>query len=135
MKPGKYYVSAVMDRDLGGIDFSASPGNVYSKAVQMELDPDDQRAVVELKLDQVYKAREFKETDTVKLVDIESKLLTKFHGKPMRLRAGVVLPPSFAKEPETEVPGRLRDPRLRRQPLRRAAAAVSGRRGTSPASR
>ena len=32
LKPGKYYVSAVMDRDLGGIDFSASPGNVYSKA-------------------------------------------------------------------------------------------------------
>lgn len=103
LKPGKYYVSAVMDRDLGGIDFSASPGNVYSKAVQMELDP-KATGSIELKLDQVYKAREFKETDSVKLVDIESKLLTKFHGKPTRMRAGVILPPSFAKEPERKYP-------------------------------
>src|SRR5262245_12859877 len=103
LKPGKYYVSAVIDRDLGGIDFSASPGNVYSKAVQLELDPAT-TGTVELKLDQVYKTREFKETDTVKLVDIESPMLTKFHGKPMRMRAGVVLPPSFAKEPERRYP-------------------------------
>ena len=103
LKSGKYHVSAVMDRDLGGIDFSASPGNVYSKAVQMDLDPAS-TGVVELKLDQVYKAREFKETDTVKLVDIESPMLTKFHGKPTRMRAGVVLPPSFAKEPERKYP-------------------------------
>jgi S-formylglutathione hydrolase FrmB len=103
LKPGKYYVSAVMDRDMGGIDFSASPGNVYSKAVQLELDPKE-TGTVELKLDQVYKERQFKETDTVKLVDIESPMLTKFHGKPMRMRAGVVLPPSFAKESEKKYP-------------------------------
>ncbi len=103
LKPGKYYVSAVMDRDLGGIDFSASPGNVYSKAKQMELDP-KATGVIELKLDQVLKEREFKETDSVKLVDIESPMLTKFHGKPTRMRAGVVLPPSFAKEPDKKYP-------------------------------
>ena len=103
LKPGKYYVSAVMDRDLGGIDFSASPGNVYSKAVQMELDP-KATGTVELKLDQVFKEREFKETENVKLVDIESKMLTKFHGKPTRMRAGVILPTSFTKEPERKYP-------------------------------
>jgi hypothetical protein len=103
LKPGKYSVCAVMDRDLGGIDFLASDGNVYSKAVQLELDP-KAAGTVELKLDQVYKEREFKETDMVKLVDIESKLLTKFHGRPMRMRAGVILPPSFAKEPDRKYP-------------------------------
>jgi S-formylglutathione hydrolase FrmB len=103
LKPGKYYVSAVMDRDLGGIDFSASPGNVYSKAIQMELDP-NAAGLIKLKLDQVYRERAFKETDSVKLVDIESPMLTKFHGKPMRMRAGVVLPPSFGKEPERKYP-------------------------------
>ena len=103
LKPGKYYVSAVMDRDLGGIDFSASPGNVYSKAIPMELNP---RATgsIKLKLDQVYKERAFKETDNVKLVNIESPMLTKFHAKPMRMRAGIVLPPSFAKDPERKYP-------------------------------
>jgi S-formylglutathione hydrolase FrmB len=103
LKPGKYYVSAVMDRDLGGIDFSASPGNVYSKPMQFELDP-TATGSVELKLNQVYKERAFKETDTVKLVDIESPMLSKFHGKPMRQRAGVVLPPSFAKDPDRRYP-------------------------------
>lgn len=103
LKAGKYYVSAVMDRDLGGIDFLSSPGNVYAKPVQLELDP-KAGGTFELKLDQVYKPREFKETDTVKLVEIESKLLTKFHGKPMHVRAGVVLPASFAKEPERKYP-------------------------------
>lgn len=103
LKPGKYYVCAVMDRDLGGISFLASPGNVYSKAAHFELDP-RKTGAIELKLDQVYKEREFKETDTVKLVDIESPMLTKFHGKPMRMRAGVVLPPSFGKEPDRKYP-------------------------------
>lgn len=103
LKPGKYYVSAVMDRDLGGIDFLASPGNVFAKTVQLDLDPKSS-GTVELKLDQVVKPREFKETDTVKLVEIESKLLTNFHGKPTSVRAGVVLPPSFAKEPDRKYP-------------------------------
>jgi S-formylglutathione hydrolase FrmB len=103
LKPGKYYVSAVMDRDLGGIDFSASPGNVYSKAVPLELDP-ARTGTVELKLDQVYREREFKETDNVKLAEIESDRLTTFHGKPTRMRAGVVLPPSFAKETGRKYP-------------------------------
>ncbi|MCI0700004.1 MAG: esterase family protein [Planctomycetia bacterium] len=103
LKPGKYFVCAVMDRDLGGTSFLASPGNVFSKAVQLELDPKTS-GTIELKLDQVVKGREFKETDTVKLVEIESKLLTKFHGKPMQMRGGVVLPPSFAKEPERKYP-------------------------------
>lgn len=103
LKAGKYHVCAVMDRDLGGIDFLSSPGNVHSKTVQLELDP-AKGGTVELKLDQVAKAREFKETDTVKLFEIESKLLTKFHGKPTSLRAGVVLPPSFGKEPDRKYP-------------------------------
>src|SRR5207248_1904303 len=94
---GDYYVAAVLDRNLGGISFSASPGNVYAKAARHPLDP-AATGPVELKLDRVSKPRPFPETDTVKLVDIDSPLLTKFHGRPMRQRAGVVLPPSFAKE-------------------------------------
>ena len=103
LKPGDYHVCAVMDRDLGGVDFLSSPGNVYSKALAVKLDP-KASGTIELKLDQVAKPREFKETGSVKLVDIESKLLTQFHGSPMRMRAGVVLPPSFGKEPNRKYP-------------------------------
>src|SRR5205823_4777076 len=42
--------------------------------------------------------------ERVKLVDIESPLLSAFHGKPMRLRAGVVLPRSYAQEPAQRYP-------------------------------
>src|SRR3954469_6620415 len=31
---GEWYVSAVMDRDLGGISFSQGPGNIYAKATK-----------------------------------------------------------------------------------------------------
>lgn len=103
VKPGRYYAQAVMDRDLGGIGFTNSPGNVYSKAVRIEFDPKSDKAI-ELKLDQVVREPEFKETASVKLVDIESKLLTKFHGAPIRLKAGVILPPSFCQDEDRKYP-------------------------------
>ncbi len=104
VKPGTYFAQAMLDRDLGGISFAASPGNLYSKPVELkDFDP-TAAGDTALSLDQVAAEREFKETDAVKLVDIESKLLTKFHGQPTRMRAGVVLPPSFAKEPDRKYP-------------------------------
>lgn len=103
VKPGAYYAQAVMDRDLGGISFAASEGNPYSKPVRVTVGP-AATGPVDLKLDRVYHAPPFDETDAVKLVEIESRLLTAFHGKPTRLRAGVVLPPSFARDPEKKYP-------------------------------
>ena len=43
---------------------------------------------VALVIDQVVKPRAFKETDRVKLAEIDSKLLTDFHKRPVKLRAG-----------------------------------------------
>jgi len=103
VKPGKYFAQAILDRDLGGISFASSPGNLYSKPVMLEFDPKT-TGKVKLKLDQVARASEFKESDTIRLVSCESKLLSNFHGKPIALRAGVILPPSFAKEPRRKYP-------------------------------
>ena len=99
--PGKYWATAVIDRDLGGISFAASPGNVYSDPKQIEFPPTDP---VRLTLDKVYREPPLKDADTVKFVTIESRLLTKFHGRPTALRAGVILPPSFAKAPDRKYP-------------------------------
>ena len=101
--PGRYYAQAVLDRDLGGISFAASPGNVYSKPRRIDFDPKTTGKVA-LMLDQVAEEPTFKETDNVKLVDIESKLLTKFHGRPTRMKAGVILPPSFADDEDRKYP-------------------------------
>src|SRR5205807_3119838 len=48
-----------------------------------------------------------KETESVKWVKLRSELLTKFHGRPMYLRAGVVLPPGFDKDKERRYPLRV----------------------------
>jgi S-formylglutathione hydrolase FrmB len=102
--PGRYFVQAVLDRDLGGISFGASPGNIYSKNVAIEWDPKSAEPI-SLTLDQVVKEPPHPvESVNVKYVDIESALLTKFHGRPVRMQAGVVLPPSFSKESERKYP-------------------------------
>ena len=104
LKPGTYTVQAVLDLDLGNSrHFANSPGNLHSKPRSMKLDPASSGEVA-LTLDQVVNPREFKQTDRVKLVDIESKLLSAFHKKPTRLRAGIVLPKSFAASKDRRYP-------------------------------
>jgi hypothetical protein len=101
LAPGKYYARAVMDFGRG-ISFAAAEGNGYS-AVAHDLDP-AASGTVALTLDKIYHEKPFPETDRVKLVDIPSKLLSDFRGRPVRLRAGVVLPASFAAEPRRRYP-------------------------------
>ncbi len=101
---GVYSVQAVMDFDRGSIHFTTAEGNGYGKAIRKELNGTTTGPVA-LQIDQVYKEqRVFRESNRVKLVDIESKLLTAFHGRPMRMRAGVVLPKSFAENPKRRFP-------------------------------
>jgi hypothetical protein len=101
--PGKYHLQAVLDRDLGGQNPLSAAGNLFSKPVEIELSATD-RAKVTLVLDQVIAERTFEEKERVKLVDIPSGLLSKFHGKPMRLRAGVLLPKSYFADASRRYP-------------------------------
>jgi pimeloyl-ACP methyl ester carboxylesterase len=94
---GTYSIQAVMDFDRGERRFSTAAGNAHNRTVRRELDGMTS-GLVELTIDQVYKAKPFTETERVKLVDIESKLLTTFHGRSIHLRAGVVLPRSFGTD-------------------------------------
>ncbi len=95
----KVYLQAILDRDLGGMFFHGSPGNAYSKPVLY--DPAEPTKLV---IDQVIPERKFVETERVKYVEIDSKLLGTFHKKPMKLRAGVVLPKSFATDTKKKYP-------------------------------
>jgi hypothetical protein len=100
---GKYWVQAILDLDRGGRSFAAAEGNGYSKPVQVTLDP-AATGSVKVHIDQVHQERAFAEGERVKLVDIESPLLSKFHKRPIRLRAGVVLPKSYAALTEQRYP-------------------------------
>jgi S-formylglutathione hydrolase FrmB len=100
---GAYVVQAVMDFDRGERSFSAAEGNAYSRPVRLALDGRE-TGPVPLRIDRVYRAHSFVETERVRLVDVESRLLTAFHGRPTRMRAGVVLPASFWREPGRRYP-------------------------------
>jgi hypothetical protein len=99
----KYYLQAVLDRDLGGMGFNTSPGNAYSKPILYDPAKGSTQPI-KLVIDQVIPAKKFIEKPRVKLVEIDSKLLSQFHGKPIKLRAGVVLPKSFACDPKKTYP-------------------------------
>ena len=44
------------------------------------------------------------DSDLIKYLKIPSRLLSDFHGRPIYLRAGVILPRSFAREPDRSYP-------------------------------
>lgn len=103
LKQAGYTVQAVMDLNLGGSEFSLADGNLYSMPLWLELDPASS-GTQPLKIDQVWKGVPYKGSERVKIVDIESKLLTAFHGKPIRMKAGVALPKSFETDKERKYP-------------------------------
>jgi hypothetical protein len=103
LPPGEYMVQAVLDRNLGGRMIGASPGNLYSEAVRVTLDPKENKTV-RLVCSQVVPEVKFQETERVKEVRLQSKLLSDFYGRPTYLNAAVVLPEAWAKEPDRKFP-------------------------------
>ena len=90
----KYYLQAILDRDQGGMNFNSSPGNGYSKPMLVDMNAPPSETI-KFVIDRVVPERKFEEKGRVKYVELESKLLSQFHKKPMKLRAGVVVPKSF----------------------------------------
>ncbi|MCS6978210.1 MAG: alpha/beta hydrolase-fold protein [Gemmatales bacterium] len=100
---GRWFIMAVMDFDRGSPNVGNAEGNVFSRVVEADLDPATS-GPLRLHLDQVVRPRPFIESERVKLVEIESKHLSAFHSQPIKMRAGVVLPESFAAQPDKRYP-------------------------------
>ena len=92
--PGTYWASAILDLNKASRKIFSSEGNYFSKSVKVEIGSVNQAPTVFV-LDQVFHEPQFPETDVVKLAQMESKLLSKFHGRTIMLRAGVALPQSY----------------------------------------
>jgi hypothetical protein len=100
---GEYRVQAVFhtNRDLNLHD---APGNLYSDPLTVKLDP-AKGGVVKVELAHRIPDEQMpEETEYVKYVKLKSELLSKFHGRPMYLRAGVILPPDFDKDKDRTYP-------------------------------
>jgi S-formylglutathione hydrolase FrmB len=105
-KPGTYQVMALLDPDHTYAYHGEDEGDLTSAVVKIEdLNPADSKPV-ELTLARASAAR-FKPADTenVKLVEFQSPMLTRFWGRAITMRAGVVLPPSYAKDPKKTYAG------------------------------
>jgi putative esterase len=103
---GEYFAQAVFDsnRDVRSLN---APGNLYSAVQKVKLDPARGGAVT-IELNQKVEPEQLPaETEYVKYVKIESALLSKFHGRPIYLRAGIILPKDHAKEPSRRYPLRV----------------------------
>jgi hypothetical protein len=105
---GDYAVQAVFDRNTelrhGTLD---GPGNLYSDVRRVHLDPARGEGVA-LTLGHVMPDdRPPAETPRIKPVTIRSEKLGAFHGRPITLRATVLLPRDFEREPERRYPLRV----------------------------
>jgi hypothetical protein len=87
-----------------GQQWRSKPGNLYSKPIEVTLDP-SRADVVRLTLDQeIPPVAAFTETPYVKYVRIRSERLSKFWGRDMHLAAFVTLPWGFNEHPEARYP-------------------------------
>ena len=91
-----------------------APGNLYSKPQKIHLDP-AQGGDWKLELTEQIPAEQLPaETEQIKFVKIQSKLLSEFYGRPIFLRAGIVLPRDYARDPSRRYPLWVQHRRLER---------------------
>jgi hypothetical protein len=119
--PGDYYVQGLVNiytqfhRSDGhviwahmdqweGQRFNRSPGNLHSEVKSVHLDPST-GYTIELSLDKVIPPVEVPEdTEWVKRIKIQSKLLTEFWGHPIYLGAVILLPKGYDTHPDVYYP-------------------------------
>ncbi|MEJ7617949.1 MAG: alpha/beta hydrolase-fold protein [Pyrinomonadaceae bacterium] len=103
---GDYHVQALYDtnRDVRSPN---APGNLYSDVRQVHLDSSRGGAI---KLELVHRIPPEQlpaESEFIKYIKIQSRLLSDFHGRPIHLRAGVILPRSFSDDAARRFPLRV----------------------------
>jgi hypothetical protein len=95
--PGDYEFMALLDPDHSYARGAQDGGDLYSTVVTVRgINPAD-TASVKLLINKLTPMRPTPvNTDSVKLVEFVSPMLSKFWGRPITMRAGVVLPPDYA---------------------------------------
>jgi hypothetical protein len=121
LKPGDYWIQALLHRyetfhradghtvklpmDRGeGQQWNSAPGNLYSTPQKITVRRND-GGTIKIVLDKTIPPIEPpKDTKYIRHLKIESKLLTKFWGRPMYLGANVLLPEGFDSHPNAHYP-------------------------------
>ncbi len=103
---GDYTVQALL-ADNPDLRNPNAPGNLYSAPRKIHLDP-KAGGIVALMLTQQIPAEQLpSDTDYLRYVKLKSELLSKFYGRPIYLRAGIILPRGYATETDRRYPLRV----------------------------
>jgi hypothetical protein len=103
---GDYSAQAVFDTntDLKSVN---APGNLYSAPQRVSVDP-DHGGTINIELNKRVPPEELPAaTEYVKYEKIQSDLLTRFHRRPIYLRAGIILPRDFQRDTTKRYPLRV----------------------------
>ena len=104
LEQGTYYAQALIDMDNTRPEYNSGQGNLYRQVLECNL-PRSTEEIIELITDRIIEQRTpCEDTDSVKLVEIRSQLMSDFHGREFKLRAGVVLPDGYNEMPERQFP-------------------------------
>jgi hypothetical protein len=106
LRPGRYAVQALLHRNLD-LNLTNAPGDLYGPVRTLRIDPAG-GGVVELELSRALPDETLPhDTELVKHIKVRSRLLSEFHGRPIDLRAGVILPRDHALHPDRRYPVRV----------------------------
>ena len=106
LESGSYSAQAVYDTniDIKGLN---SPGNLYSRPQRVEV-ARSKDGIIRLDLTEQVPAEQLpKETEYLRFIKFESRMLSEFWGRPIYLRAGVILPRGYATEASRKYPLRV----------------------------
>ncbi len=103
LEAGEYSIQAIARRSLDHPVPGRGPGDLYSDPQALLLDPATS-GTLRLHLDNVVEQKPFEESDRIKYVEIDSPLLSEFHGRRIKMRAGVVLPTGWGENPQRTYP-------------------------------
>ncbi len=96
-------VKLPMDRGEGQ-HWNIAPGNIYSKPVKIHFDPASANEI-QLELSQVIPPiKQPEDSKYIKHIKIESKLLSKFWGRPITIGAHILLPEGYEEHPKVKYP-------------------------------
>lgn len=100
---GEYYVQALLDTNIDLRSLS-SPGNLYSTVQKVNLDAKSS-GTIKLELNKMVPPEQLPaDTELTKFLKIQSPSLSKFHGRPIYLRVGVLLPRDYDRDTNRRYP-------------------------------
>ena len=102
---GRWIVQAILDHDFFFSSAANGPGNFHSRPTRIEV-PKNGSAKFSLSLSEIVPEKPLPETEFFKVIQSKSERLSKFHGRDVFDRAGIVLPNSYATHPTKRYPVR-----------------------------